>query len=175
MKARYHDITSIIKIHQSSLCQYLQESYINVFYTSCTIHHDSVVIMFAQVFKLPHLSILHVHIGRLSVESEDHIDDELLVEMEKVLSTNHTIKEFLIDLEFNSLINSLLTGIKRNDTIQFFSLSSDSTHTKSLQIEELLKNNQTLQAVKLNIPIKGILPSLCIIPVNESLTALKLQ
>ena len=35
MKARYHDITSIIKIHQSSLCQYLQESYINVFYTSC--------------------------------------------------------------------------------------------------------------------------------------------
>ena len=110
--------------------------------------------------------------------SEDHIDNELLVEMEKVLSTNHTIKEFLIELsllEFNSLINSLLTGVERNDTIQFFSLSSDSTHTKSLQIEEVLKNNQTLQAVKLNIPIKGILPSLCIIPVNESLTALNIS
>ena len=78
--------------------------------------------------------------------------------MEKVLSTNYTIKEFLfklVHLEFNSLINSLLTGVERNDTIQFFSLSSDYTHTKSLQIEQLLKNNQTLQAVKLNINIEG--------------------
>ena len=179
MKARYNDITSVIKIHQSSLCQYLQESYINVYYTSGTIHHDSVVIMFTQLFKLPHLNILHVLIKKFrSIHLEDHIDNELLLEMEKVLSTNHTIKEFSIKLsylEFNSFINSLLTGVKRNDTIQFFSLSSDSTHIKSLQIEELLKNNQTLQAVKLSIPIKGILPSLCIIPVNESLTALNIS
>ena len=179
LKAGYHNITSVIKIHQSSLCQYLQESYINVFYISGTIHHDSVVIMFTQLFKLPHLSILHVHIKKLHfIHFEDHIDNELLVEMEKVLSTNHTIKDFvikLLDLKFNSLINSLLTGVERNDTIQFFSLSSDSTQTNSLQIEELLKNNQTLQAVKLNIPIKGILPSLYIIPANESLTALNIS
>ena len=182
MKARYTDITSIIKIHQSSLCQYLQESYINVFSTSGTIHYDSVVIMFTQLFKLPHLSILHVHILKFSsVQSEDHIDNELLVKMEKVLSTNHTIKEFLIkfsNLESNSLINSLLTGVERNDTIQFFSLSSSIStwsYIKSLQVEELLKNNQTLQAIKLNITIKGILPSLCIIPVNESLTALNIS
>ena len=179
MKTEYYDITSVIKIHQSSLCQYLQESYIDIFYLSGTIHHDSVVIMFTQLFKLPHLNILHVRIHKLhSIHFEDHIDNELLVEMEKVLSTNHTIKEFLIelsDLPFNSLINSLLTGVERNDTIHFFSLSSASTHTKSLQIEELLKNNQTLQAVKLNIPIIGILPSLCIIPVNESLTALNIS
>ena len=176
MKATYDDITSVIKIHQSSLCQYLQESYIDVLYISGTVHHDSFVIMFTQLFKLPYLSILHVHIP--AVQSEDLIHNELLVEMEKVLSTNHTIKEFLIELShllFNSLINSLLTGVERNDTIQFFSLSSYSTHTKSLQIEELLKNNQTLQAVKLDIPIKGILPSLCIIPVNESLTALNIS
>ena len=179
MKTKYYDITSVIKIHQSSLCQYLQESYISVDYISDTIHLDSVVIMFTHLFKLAHLSILHVHICKsYFTQSEDHIDNELLVEMEKVLSTNHTIKEFLIelsDLEFNSLINSLITGVERNDTIQFFSLSSDSTHTKSLQIEELLKNNQTLQAVQLDIPIKGILPSLCIIPVNESLTALNIN
>ena len=176
MKARYfNDITSIIKIHQSSLCQYLQESYINIF-SSGTVHHDSVVIMFTQLFKLPHLSILHVNITWSSHQSEDHINDELLLEMEKVLSTNHTIKELSIELlfcSFNSLINNLLTGVERNDTIQFFSLSSSSCHIKSLQIEELLKNNQTLQAVKLNIPIKGILPSLCV--VNESLTALNIS
>ena len=182
MKASYPDTTSVIKLHLSSLCQFLQESYINVVNMSGTIHHDSVMIMFTHLFKLPHLNILHVHINKSYAffESEDRIDNELFLEMEKVLSTNHTIKEFLIKLSrlpFNSLINSLLTGVERNDTIQFFSLSSNSrfTHTKSLQIEELLKNNQTLQAVKLNIPIKGILPSLCIIPVNESLTALNIR
>ena len=179
MKAKYHDITSIMKIHQSSLCQYLQESYINVLYPPEAIQHDSVVIMFTQLLKLPHLSILHVHIKWSFIDQfKDHTDNELLLEMEKVLSTNHTIKEFLFELsslEFNSLINSLLTGVERNDTIQLFSLSSDYTHIKSLQIEELLKNNQTLQAVKLNIPIEGILPSLCIIPVNESLTALNIS
>ena len=172
MKGRYNDITSVIKIHQSSLCQYLQESYINILYTM----HHSVVNMFIQLVKLPRLIILHVHIKRFpSTQSEDC---ELLVEMEKVLSTNHTIKEFLIELShlpINPLINSLLTGVERNDTIQFFSLSSDSTQTKSLQIEELLKNNQTLQAVKLEIPIVGILPPLCIIPANESLTALNIS
>ena len=177
MKSGYHDITSVIKIHQSSLCQYLQESYINVRHIYGTIHPDSVVIMFTQLFKLPHLSILHVDMEKcIYTQSEDHIDNELLLEMEKVLSTNHTIKEFLFKfLEFNSLINSLLTGVERNDTIQFFSLSSYSTHITTLQIEELLKNNQTLQAIKLNIHIKGILPSLCIIPVNESLTALNIS
>ena len=179
MKARYTDITSVIKMHQSSLCQYLQESYINVPYTYGTtihVHPYLVVIMFLQLFKLPHLNILHVHINK--VLSEDHIDNECFVEMEKVLSTNHTIKEFLIKLsplKFNSLINSLLTGVERNDTIRFFSLLSKSTPTNSLQIEELLKNNQTLQAVKLNIPITGILPSLCIVPANESLTALNIS
>ena len=176
MKAKYPDITSVIKIHQSSLCQYLQESYIDVARIPGTIHHDSVVIMFTQLFKLPHLNILHVDINiGLADQSDWNIDTESLVEMEKVLSTNHTIKEFLIEfinLEFNLLINSLLTGVERNDTIQFFSLSSDSTHTKSLQIQQLLKNNQTLQAVKLDITIKGILPS---IPVNESLTALNIS
>ena len=179
MKGKYHDITSVIKIHQSSLCQYLQESYIDVMYKS-TIHHASVVIMFTQLFKLPHLSILHTHIIEFSSDQSGADIDELLLEMEKVLCANHTIKELLIHLKyftFNTIINSLLTGVERNDTIQFISLSSDSTHTKSLQIEELLKNNQTLQAVKLNIPIKGILPyaSLCIIPVNESLTALNIS
>ena len=178
MKGGYYDITSVIKIHKSSLCQYLQESYINIF-TSGTEHHDSFVIMFTQLFKMPHLGILHVHIKHFaSLQLNDHIDHELLLEMEKVLSTNHTINEFLIELsnlKYNSLINSLLIGVERNDTIQFFSLSSDSTRTKSIQIEELLKNNQTLQAVELNIPIKGILPSLCIIPVNESLTALNIS
>ena len=169
-------MTSVIKIHQSSSCQYLLESYINVVHMYGTIHPDSVVTMFTQLFKLPHLSILHVHILKSSyVQSEDHTDNELLLEIEKVLSTNHTIEEFLIQLSglpFNSLINSLLTGVERNDIIHFFSLSSDYTRTKLLLIQELLKNNQTLPAVQLDISIKRILQSLCI---SESLTALNIN
>ena len=187
MKTRYRDITSAINIHQSSLCQYLQESYINIaiLYPSEGVHPDSVVIMLTQLFKLPHLSILHVHFTQdLAKQSEKHIDNELLLEMEKALS-NHTIKECLIELsnlaQSSTLINSLITGIKRNDTIQSFSLASRNVHnynsayTRSLKLEELLEHNQTLQAVKLNIPIKGILPSLCIIPANDSLTALNIS
>ena len=79
---------------------------------------------------------------------------------------------FLNIPQCNTLINSILTGVKRNHTMQFFSLSCHSFDNNitipSLQVEELLKHNQTLRAVKLDIPIKGILPSLCIIPVNVS-------
>ena len=180
MKTEYYDITSVIKIHQSSLCQCLQESYIDVNPSEYIPDDGSHIIMFTQLFKLPRLSILHVHINIEFDSYDEYNESELLLEMEKGLFANHTIIECLIVFEMqdsvvNSLINSLLTGVQRNDTIQFFSLSSDYGHTKSLQIEELLKNNQTLQAVQLNIRIKGILQSLCIIPVNESLTALNIS
>ena len=117
----------------------------------------------------------------MMIRSKCYIDSELLG---KLISTNHKIKELLINLPqhcfstSNTLINSILTGVKRNDTIQFFSLScdlSDETTILSLEIEELLKINQTLQAVKLNIRTERILPSLCIIPANECLTALNIS
>ena len=178
IEGMYWNIESAIKIHQSSFCKYLQESYIRIFLHSDVTH---LVSMFTDLFKLPHLNILHVDIKLLI---KYYIDDESLA---KIISTNHNIKELLINLSYtsisnvpqcNTLINSILTGVKRNDTIQFFSLSCKSCHNatiSSLQVEELLKHNQTLQAVKLNIPIKGILPSLCIRPANESLTALNIS
>ena len=50
------------------------------------------MIMFTQLIKLPHLSVLHVHINGVSPhQSQGHTDNELLLEMEKELSTNHTI------------------------------------------------------------------------------------
>ena len=173
IKGSFGNIQSAIKIHQSSFCKYLQESYIRI---SCNSDVTHLVSMFTDLFKLPHLNILHVDI---SLRIKYYIDDESL---EKIISTNHNIKELLINLSYTSvsniLINSILNGVKRNDTIQFFSLSCDSfdnTTISSLQVEELLKHNQTLQAVQLNIPIKGILPSLCIRPANESLTALNIS
>ena len=178
MKAGYWSITSVIKIHQSSLCKYLQESYISIFNPSDVTHLLS---MFTDLFKLPHLNILHVAFSLFSNKSENYDGKEIL---EKVISTNHNIKELFISFynipQCSTLINSIFAGVKRNNTIHFFSLSYNpsvniNSTISSLQVEELLKNNQTLQAVKLNIPIKGILPSLCIASGNESLTALNIS
>ena len=179
MKAYYESITSVIKIHQSSLCKYLQETYISILNPSDFTHLLS---MFTDLFKLPHLNILHVNIfSHLSNKSENYFGDEIL---DKAISTNHNIKELLISClhmpQFNTLMNSILTGVKGNDTIQFFSLSyfprvNINTTVSSLQVEELLKTNQTLQAVKLDIPMKGTLSSLCIASSNGSLTALNIN
>ena len=178
MKAGYWSIASVIKIHQSSLCKYLQESYVSIFNPSDVTHLLS---MFTDLFKLPHLNILHVTISLFSNKSENYNGKELL---EKVISTNHNIKELFISFynipQCSTLINHIFAGVKTNDTIQFFSLSYNpslniSSTISSLQVEELLKNNQTLQAVKLNIPIKGILSSLYIASGNESLTALNIS
>ena len=177
-KALYRDITSVIKIHQSSLCQYLQESYIKVLYPSDTIHP---VIMFTALFKLPCLRILHVDIQIRFSFSIDDIDDELpevFLEMEDVISGNYIVKELLINLNFpqcNTLINSLLTGVKRNEAILFFSLSLKKYRSciSFKSVEELLITNQTLKAVKLNLIFDRILPSTSL-SINESLTALDL-
>ena len=177
MKAEYWSITSVIKIHQTSLCKCLQESYISIATHSDVTHLRS---MFTDLFKLPHLNILHVTISieRLSNASEYNIDESL----EKAISTNYKIKELFISV-FNipqccTLIKSILTGVQKNDTIQFFSLSCspyDNTTISSLQVEELLKNNQTLEAVKMNIPIKGLLSFVCITSANDSLRALSIS
>ena len=81
------------------------------------------------------------------------------------MSANHNIITLLIDLtnvpQSNTLVFSLLAGAEKNDTIQFLSLlvmsSNKYPRIPSLIIAELLKNNQTLNVVKL---IEGILPSL---------------
>ena len=65
------------------------------------------------------LSALRVN-SVLSDQSEKHIENELLLEIEKVLSAYLTIKDFLIklsDMELMTLISSLLTGVERNYTI----------------------------------------------------------
>ena len=188
MKTIYQDFTSPIKMLQSSLCR-VQECYINILYPSDDIRPH---FMFIQLFQLPQLSILHVNIKLRFDEPEEHIDYAALLEMEKVMYTNHNIKELSIDLcgmsNWNTLIKSLLTGVKHNDTILFFSLSSVPVHEgrlfevsfdKSLhnplsQIQDLLESNQTLQAVKLNIPLKGTHPS-HVIQVSKSLTALNIS
>ena len=90
MKAQYRSITSVIKIHQSSFCKYLQESYISIFSPSDVTHLLS---MFTDLFKLPHLNILHVDISLWSNTSENYSDDELL---EKAISTNDNVKELFI-------------------------------------------------------------------------------
>ena len=188
MKTIYQDFTSPINMLQSSLCR-LQECYINILYPSDDIRPHFMLI---QLFQLLQLSILHVNIELRFDEPEEHIDYTALLEMENVMYTNHNIKELSIDLcgmsNWNRLINSLLTGVKKNDAILFFSLSSvpvhkfrlfegrfDKSHRIQLsQIQNLLESNQRLQAVKLNIPLEETQPP-HIIQVGKSLTALNIS
>ena len=175
-RALYRDTTSVIMIHQSSLCQYLEESYIKIFYPSDTIHP---AIVFTELFKLPRLRILHVDIQLRFSFSMDDIDDEQFLEMEDVISGNYNITELLINLtkfpECNTLINSLFTAVKRNEAILSFSLSLNkySSRIPFTSIEQLLITNQTLKAVKLNLPLDGALPS-TFLYINDTLVALDL-
>ena len=182
LKADFYNISScsLIKILQS-LCKDLQEFYLGVDLPDA----NSVVTVLRGLFKLPHLNILHVHFRESDKLSGEHIDDGLLLEMKKAISANSSIKELLIEFIGESLssdivMNSLLEIIKEeNNNIQFLSLSILSTFKNKiripflnfLKIENVLKNNQTLQAVKLNIPIEET-PR---IKVNESLTALDIS
>ena len=175
-RAVYCDITSVIKIHQSSLCQYLQESYIKILNPSGS---DAVhpAIMFTELFKLPQLRILHVDFQQIFGFSIDDIDDEQFLEMVDAISGNYNVTELLIKLvnvpKCKTLINCLLKGVKRNETIVSFSLSVN-TSFPFASIEGLLITNHTLKAVKLNLALNGMLPSLCTLPGIESLTALDL-
>ena len=178
IKAKYHDITSLVKIHQSSF-YHLQESYIEIdLYFA--IHPDLIVIMFTELFTLPQLSILHADIKLFGRESERQTDETLLLRMEEAITKNNNITEFLIDvfhMPQSDIINSLLTGVQRNDTIQFFTLLVSSyfdeyPRISSIQIEELFKNNQTLQAVRLNICHEG---KWLLISANESLSAIDIS
>ena len=196
MKTIYQDFTSPIKMLQSSLCQ-LQECYINILYPSDDIRPH---FMFIQLFQLPQLSILHVNIKLRFDEPEEHIDYAALSEMENVMYTNHNIKELSIDLcgmsNWNTLIKSLLTGVKQNDAILFFSLSSvhahkswlfegsfdESPHIELLQFQDIFKINQTPQADELlfegrfdESPCNPLLQIQDLLESNQTLQAVKLN
>ena len=146
-----------------------------------------------QHLKILHLKITKTlkitYIKQLKPE-EDYIqiDKRILSELEESLHINNTLKELVLDIandisdisSFSSdiidIVYSVIKGVTRNKSIQTFLLECDDlkrTHNISSKevtdklLKQLLRDNHTIQALKLNIP-----DVLSLDIVNTPLTAL---
>uniref|UniRef100_A0A1X7THY9 NACHT domain-containing protein n=1 Tax=Amphimedon queenslandica TaxID=400682 RepID=A0A1X7THY9_AMPQE len=139
-----------------------------------------------EFLNLPQLKILHLRMDDptiLTVDNTYYTDK--CTELEKCIEMNSTLQEMKIEYigenEITSTIISVIRRVTRNKTIT--SLTIHITLPVLLfapsppplldgVIEQLLKDNNTLQALSLNIPDE-LLPS-SIVEVNTPLTALEI-
>ena len=186
------NIKSLTKLFQLSFYENLEECYIIVDISSEDLSDLTIVLL--QLLKLQHLKILHFSIRVFLYEYPGGdqskkflpIDKMIVSELEECISNNTTLSELAItiidkksslSIEVNDIINSVIEGITRNKLIETFSLTwRISSQQKNLfhvtNIEHLLKDNHTLQCLKLNVDDQ-LLSSLNIVDVNIPLTALE--
>ena len=130
--------------------------------------------IYLHLFRLPKLKILH-----LKLNIDDKFTD--FNELEKCIEINSSIEEikFTCVLGNNKLVTSALTsvirGVTRNNTITSLTLVNISLNPPPLPdgvIEQLLKDNNTLQALSIYVP-DDVLPSSLSIQEEEIHTPLK--
>ena len=127
------------------------------------------------IFRLPKLKILHLEL--------DNIDDKFtdFNELEKCIEMNSSIEEMKLtcsgdDKLVTSVFTSVIRGVTRNNTITSLTLVDWSDKPPSLPplpdgvIEQLLKDNNTLQALSIH---DELLPSSLSIQEEEIHTPLK--
>ena len=129
------------------------------------------------LFKLPQLKILHI--GHLF-----KTDKQTALELEECIAINSKLQELKIESyqtqedETTTLtITSIIRGLARNKSITFFTVSlyhSRPTVPDGV-IEQLLKDNNTLQALSIMMYDELLPSSLNIVEVNTPLTALEIQ
>ena len=163
----------IHKLLQSSLLYNIQECYCVLFegqYVPC--------LVLLQFLNLPQLKILHLSFSTIPTVDNTYYTDKC-TELEKCIEMNSTLQEMKIkyigENEITSTIISVIRGVTRNKTITSLSIHVDAPPPPLPDgvIEQLLKDNNTLQALSLNIP--DYLPSsLNIVEVNTPLTALEI-
>ena len=172
----------IHKLLQSSLLYNIQECY-------CELGYDGRYVpclVLLQFLNLPQLKILHLIITCPTIPTVDkryHTDK--CIELQECIEMNSTLQEMNIEYDrgntIASTITSVIRGVTRNKTITSLTIDVDTNigARPSLLlcgIEQLLKDNHTLQALSLYIPdeILSSLDLLNIIEVNTPLTALKI-
>ena len=179
----HQDVKSIKKMLQTSFFHNLQECYITLNSSSSDIAR-----MFQQLLKLQHLKILHFKMSILGLSiledsSKISFQTDLIpsFEIEEQLS-NSLLCELAIGFISNDnniqIFNSLVKGVTRNRSIQTFSLSWRVIFRKNNQIyneaiQQLLKDNHTLKALKLDIS-DYLVPPLNLSEVNVPLSALEI-
>uniref|UniRef100_A0A1X7T7V3 Uncharacterized protein n=1 Tax=Amphimedon queenslandica TaxID=400682 RepID=A0A1X7T7V3_AMPQE len=133
-----------------------------------------------QFFNLPQLKILHLKMKDPTIST---INNKSHTELEKCIEMNSILQELKIEYkggdEITSTINSFIRGVTKNKTITSLTLlvivHADAPPPPLLPdgvIEQLLKDNNTLQALSL-----GSLPSSLnnIVEVTTPLTALEIR
>ena len=164
------------KLLQSSLLYNIQECY-------CELSSGQYVpcLVLLQFLNLPQLKILHLTMDTPTIPTVDNTYyTDKCTELEKCIEMNSTLQEMKIGYngrnEITSTIISVIRGVTRNKTIT--SLTIHVPHAPPPLpdgvIEQLLKNNNTLQALSLNISDELLLSSLNIVEVNTPLTALEI-
>ena len=166
------------KLLQPSLLYNIQECYCGLSsgqYVSC--------LVLLQFLNLPQLKIQHLRMFHPTIPTVDNTYyTDKCNELEKCIEMNSTLQEMKIEYkgrnEITSTIISVIRGVTRNKTIT--SLTIHVNHYGSPPplpkgvIEQLLKDNNTLQALSLDIPDELLPSSLNIVEVNTPLTALEI-
>ena len=167
----------IHKLLQSSLLYNIQECYCELGYGQ---YVPSLVLL--QFLNLPQLKILHLRMGYPTIPTVDNTYyTDKCTELEKCIEMNSTLQEMKIEYhgqnEISSTIISVVRGVTRNKTIKSLTIHFPIIAPPPLPdgvIEQLLKDNNSLQAFSLNIPDELLPSSLNIVEVNTPLTALQI-
>ena len=170
----------IHKLLQPSLLYNIQECYCILSYGGQYVP----CLVLLEFLNLPQLKILHLkmddHTTIPTVDNTYYTDK--CTKLEKCIEMNSTLQEMTIkykgENEITSTIISVIRGVTRNKTITSLTIH---VHVLALPpplpdgvIEQLLKDNNTLQALSLIIPDKLLPSSLNIVEVNTPLTALEI-
>ena len=169
---------SVYKLLELSFLHNIQECYCILF----DIPVDLCLVIL-HLLNLPLIKVLHLLTEYLPYNDESTNSTEKYSELETCIAMNSTLLEIVLDRIPNynptvslKTISSLINGITRNKKITSFSLGIDSTYLLQSDgtIENLLKDNHTLQTLKLNIPYDPRESSLNIVEVNTPLTTLEI-
>ena len=172
----------IHKLLELSLLYNIQECYCELMfdpqYVPC--------LVLVQFLNLPQLKILHIKMHRptLPFATIDDTYTDKCTELEGCIEMNSTLREMKMEYqlgkEITSTINSVIIGLARNKAITSLFLRDESNDYDSPSplpdgvIQQLLKYNNTLQALSLDISDELLPSSLNIVEVNTPLTALEI-
>ena len=168
----------IHKLLQSSLLYNIQECYCELGYGGQYVP----CLVLLQLHNLPQLKILHLIMTYPTIPTVDNTYyTDKCTELEKCIEMNSTLQEMKIEYkgenEITSTIISVIRGVTRNKTITSLTIHAPYAPPPPLPdgvIEQLLKDNNTLQALSLYIADELLPSSLNIVEVNTPLTALEI-